>query len=93
VEADGERSLFSGDAVFHGGFVSVINVPTCDPAAYRAALPKLTGLHVDGLFPGHYLWTLSGGQEHLDLAVERMQRSVFPNIAIGWLPSPQLAHS
>jgi hypothetical protein len=41
---------------------------------YRADLHKLTGLAVDGLFPGHGLFTLCGGQRHLDCAVEQTHK-------------------
>ncbi len=80
------RALFAGDAVFPGGFISLINVPGSDLAAYRAALPNLARLDVDGLFPGHHLFVVAGGQRHIDLALDRMERSVIPNNAIAWLP-------
>lgn len=90
LEAPGYRALFSGDAVFLGGFISLLNVEGSDPAAYRRGLPALGRLSVDGLFPGHYLFAVRRGQEHVDLALERMRRSVFPNVALSWLPYPQL---
>jgi len=80
------RALFAGDVVFPGGFISLIKVPGSDLAAYRAALPRLAGLDVDGLFPGHQLFVISDAQRHIDLALERMERSVIPNNAIAWLP-------
>jgi hydroxyacylglutathione hydrolase len=90
LEGRAYRALFSGDAVFLGGFISVLNVEGSDPAAYRRHLPALASLHVDGLFPGHYLFAVERGQQHIDLALERMRRSVLPNVAVGWLPYPQL---
>lgn len=90
LESDGYRALFSGDAVFLGGFISLLNVPGSDPADYRRHLPALAGLGVDGLYPGHYLFAVRRGQQHVDLALERLRRSVLPNVALSWLPYPQL---
>jgi hypothetical protein len=42
------------------------------------------------LFPGHYLFAVQDGQQHIDLAIERLRKSVFPNVALSWLPYPQL---
>ncbi|MGH3518352.1 MAG: MBL fold metallo-hydrolase [Haloechinothrix sp.] len=86
VDCDGLRVLFSGDCVFPGGFVSVLNVPGSDAAAYRESLPALAGLGVDSLLSGHHLVRLRGGQVDLDRAIDRLRLSVIPNIAIGWLP-------
>lgn len=90
LERDGYRALFSGDAVFLGGFVSVLNVEGSDPADYRRCLPALAGLAVEGLYPGHYLFAVGDGQKHVDLALRRLQSSVLPNVALSWLPYPQL---
>ncbi|HEY3684181.1 MAG TPA: MBL fold metallo-hydrolase [Streptosporangiaceae bacterium] len=89
-EAPGYRALFSGDTLFLGGFISLLNVAGCDPADYRRSVPPLGALAVDGLFPGHYLFAVQDGQQHIDLAIERLRKSVFPNVALGWLPYPQL---
>ena len=57
LEASAYRALFSGDAVFLGGFISVLNVEGSDPGAYRRCLPALANLQVDGLYPGHCLFS------------------------------------
>jgi len=67
---DGLRVLFAGDVLFSGGFIGVGNWPGSSHAAYRTALPKLAGLDVDALLPGHGIWTLRGGQQHIDRALE-----------------------
>ncbi len=69
VEVDGRRALFPGDTISFGGVISVGNWPGCDLQAYRAHLQKLAGLGVDALLPGHLLWTIGGGQEHIDKAI------------------------
>lgn len=69
VTIGGQRVLFSGDVVYHGGVISLGNWPGCDLQAYRQGLAKLGGLGVDALLPGHLLWTVRGGQAHIDRAL------------------------
>jgi glyoxylase-like metal-dependent hydrolase (beta-lactamase superfamily II) len=64
--------LFSGDVVFYGGVLGVINAEGSGMDGYRTDLRKLAGLDVEGLFPGHGLFTLHGGQRHLDCAFEQV---------------------
>jgi hydroxyacylglutathione hydrolase len=74
TQTDGKNWLFSGDVVFYGGVLGIINAEGSSMDGYRADLHKLTGLAVDGLFPGHGLFTLCGGQRHLDCAVEQTHK-------------------
>lgn len=66
--------LFTGDTVFYGGVLGVINAEGSGMDGYRADLHKLGGLGVDGLFPGHGLFTLRNGQQHIDCAVAQATR-------------------
>ena len=75
---DGSRGLFSGDTVFWGGYISLINAPGADLQQYRQSVQQFVGLSVDALFPGHHLWDLRRGQKHLDTAVERFRGSQLP---------------
>jgi hydroxyacylglutathione hydrolase len=70
----GRGWLFTGDVVFYGGVLGVINAEGSGMEGYRADIGKLAGLNVDGLFPGHGLFTLSGGQRHLDCAIEQTRK-------------------
>lgn len=47
-------------------------------SGYREQLKKLSGLKVDGLFPGHMLFTVNGGQEHIDVAIDQCSKSTVP---------------
>jgi glyoxylase-like metal-dependent hydrolase (beta-lactamase superfamily II) len=71
TQMGGANWLFSGDVIFYGGILGVINSAGSDMAGYRADLGKLGGLEIDGLFPGHGLFTLRGGQAHIDCAIEQ----------------------
>jgi hydroxyacylglutathione hydrolase len=70
----GPTWLFCGDVVFCGGVLGVINAAGSGMDGYRSDLHKLRGLNVDGLFPGHGLFTLRGGQQHLDRAIAQLDR-------------------
>ena len=74
----GQNWLFAGDAVFYGGVLGVINVKGSGMDGYRSDLPKLQGLAIDGLFPGHGLMTLKDGQKHLDRAIKLTQKGFLP---------------
>jgi len=78
VSGPGPRMLFSGDVVFHGGTIGLGNWAGSSLEDYRACIGRVSGLEVEALFPGHYLWTLHGGQAHLDQAVR--------NMAEAWVP-------
>jgi glyoxylase-like metal-dependent hydrolase (beta-lactamase superfamily II) len=69
TEVGGRRALFSGDVVHHGGVIGLGNWPGVDLQAYRRSLRKLAGLRVEALLSGHLLWTIAGGQVHIDKAL------------------------
>lgn len=78
VEVDGSRHLFAGDVLFYGGVIGLINAPGSNMDGYRRDLKKLAGLNVDGLFPGHMLFTIRGGQAHIDAAIEQCSKGSIP---------------
>jgi glyoxylase-like metal-dependent hydrolase (beta-lactamase superfamily II) len=82
----GANWLFTGDVIFYGAVLGVINAEGSGMDGYRSDLSKLGGLRVDGLFPGHGLFTLSGGQKHLDCAIEQCRKGfIGPQIGQGGL--------
>lgn len=78
INTDGRRDMVTGDVVMVGGLISLINVPGCDLADYRANLPKAAGMDVDGLFPGHWMWCVRDGQKHIDQVIDQLKRSRIP---------------
>ncbi len=82
---DGKRSaLCSGDAIFHGGRISVQPIPDCNPYLYAQTLHELSSLPVDLLLPGHGEVTLDAGSEHIARAAAVFRRLQMPsNIAAG----------
>jgi glyoxylase-like metal-dependent hydrolase (beta-lactamase superfamily II) len=84
LEVDGYRALFAADIVFNNGLIGLINFEGSEMAPYREYLPRLSGLNVDALLPGHLLFTLRNGQSHIDIALEQMKRGFVP-MSIGQL--------
>ena len=82
------RMLFSGDAVFCGGRIMLLNCVGSSLADYRENLKKLSGLGVEALFPGHRRFVLKGGQEDIDSAVHALAHSLWPPPNPSWDPPP-----
>ena len=78
LELDGYRALFSADIVFANGLIGLINYPGSSMDGYRANLSRLAGLKVEGLFPGHLLFSVRRGQRHIDIALERIKGGFVP---------------
>jgi hydroxyacylglutathione hydrolase len=72
------NALFVGDTLFWGGKIGLSNVGGSDLSVYRTGLPKLADLNVDALLPGHFLWTVRGGQAHIDKALKALKGSQIP---------------
>jgi glyoxylase-like metal-dependent hydrolase (beta-lactamase superfamily II) len=86
IELDGRRVLFSGDAVFYSGSVLLLNVPGCSLDDYRRDIGKLAGLEIDALLPGHGIFVMRYGQEHLNRAIEALRQLGVPNNFGGQCP-------
>ncbi len=78
-EIAGERVLFSGDVVFYAGLLGISNAPGASLEDYRRDLPKLAGLNIDMLFPGHSVFILKNGQKHIDRALRKLADFVLPD--------------
>jgi hydroxyacylglutathione hydrolase len=70
--------LFSGDTVFWGGLIQLLNTPGSEISEYRSGVQALQGLSIDCLFPGHGLWVLRNGQAHIDKMLYYFKRSAVP---------------
>jgi len=76
-----QQVLFAGDHIFHGGRISVQNIPDCSLQAYARSTAKLAELEVDALLPGHLGLCLQRGQRHIASAHRAFQGlAVPPNI-------------
>lgn len=78
LEKNGKRYLFSGDSIYLDGRLSLINCFGSTMEGYRKNIGKLAGRGIDALIPSHYRFTMSGGQEHVDLAIQALECSSLP---------------
>lgn len=78
VEAEEGVALFAGDTVFAGGRISLIVAPGSDLLAMQESVASLGGLNVRSLLPGHGIFPLEGGQEHIDQAIEAFSTMLPP---------------
>lgn len=79
VTDGGTRVLLSGDLIFYGGRISLLNTWDCDLAAYATSLIRFRDAGVDALLPGHHSLSLSDGQRHLDAAIRRLDAGFIPS--------------
>ncbi len=78
-EGGPERTcLFAGDVMQYGGICGLINFPGSSLDDYRNWLPSLRGLGVGALLPGHGMFTVSDGQDHIDRLLARFRGAYVP---------------
>lgn len=75
VEGSGSTALFSGDTVFWGGLIQLLNTPGSELADYRRSALMLEAIERDALFPGHGLWVLRHASAHLRQMGDYFRRS------------------
>ena len=78
AETEEGVALFAGDTVFAGGQISLIVAAGSDLLALQASVTRLGGLGVASLLPGHGIFPLEGGQEHIDQAIEAFSTMLPP---------------
>jgi hydroxyacylglutathione hydrolase len=71
-------ALCAGDTVFAGGRISLIVAPGSDLLALQESVTSLGGLGVASLLPGHGIFPLEGGQEHIDQAIDGFRTMLPP---------------
>jgi hydroxyacylglutathione hydrolase len=74
------RALFTGDVIFYGGTIGLINAAGSNLEDYRRDIDKLADLHIDLLLPGHSVFVLRGGQRHIDRARRKLSDFVLPEM-------------
>lgn len=78
LEHRGKRILFTGDVVFYDGEIGLLNYWGSNLADYRSYINRLANLSVDVLLPGHKLFTLRDGQQHIDRAISALKKLSVP---------------
>ncbi|GAG58207.1 unnamed protein product, partial [marine sediment metagenome] len=67
-----------GDVVFYDGEIGLLNYWGSNLADYRSYINRLANLSVDVLLPGHKLFTLRDGQQHIDRAISALKKLSVP---------------
>ena len=78
TSVNGSRTCFSGDTIFYGGILGVINAEDSGMQGYSADLRKMQNADVEILLPGHGLFTLKNGQRHIDAGMEKLRSGFLP---------------
>jgi glyoxylase-like metal-dependent hydrolase (beta-lactamase superfamily II) len=73
-----KRALFTGDVVFYGGKLGLLNLEGFSLDDYRRDIHKLADLDVDLLLPGHGVFTVRRGQNHIKRAIYKLSDFVMP---------------
>jgi hydroxyacylglutathione hydrolase len=79
-ETEGRRALFTGDVVFYGGTIGLINASGSSLDDYRRDMQKLGNLNIDMLLAGHSVFVLRNGQKHIDRAIRKLSDFVLPDM-------------
>lgn len=74
MEDDDCRALFSGDVVFFEGKIGLLNRSGSNLEDYRENFSKIASLSFDALLPGHNLFVLRGGMQHVETAALALQQ-------------------
>jgi glyoxylase-like metal-dependent hydrolase (beta-lactamase superfamily II) len=78
VKAGDRTYLFSGDVVFAKGEILLLNAPGSSLEDYRRHIGKLANLGVEALMPGHGMFCLNHGQEHIAKCLDSFQSLLPP---------------
>lgn len=78
MEASDKNVLFSGDTVFANGAIGLLNAPGSSLKEFREDIVKLKNLKTDALFPGHRLFVLSNGQDHVQMGIDQLNKVFTP---------------
>lgn len=82
VRGGDRKYLFTGDAVFAKGEILLLNCPGSSLEDYRTNIGKLANLGVDALMPGHGMFVLTHGQEHIERCIANFKSLLPPPNAI-----------
>lgn len=86
IVAGGKKYLISGDTVFYGGRILLLNTWDCSIPDYARSLGKLSELPVDALLPAHDMPCFRDGQRHVKAAHEVFSKlGIPPNLTQSFL--------
>ena len=78
VRTPDELLAFPGDTVFHGGKILISDTWDCEPAAYAESLRNLAAYPINGLYPGHGIWSVREGGKQVRQSLDYLNRLLLP---------------
>jgi hydroxyacylglutathione hydrolase len=78
VERGARRDLFTGDALLFGGKIILQSTWDCRLEEQIDSLRKLAAHEFEGLFPGHFSFSVADGRRHLDAALAPLDLGGIP---------------
>jgi hydroxyacylglutathione hydrolase len=78
VQTPDELLAFTGDTVLHAGRIILQDTYDCCPADYARSLRQLAALPIDGLFPGHGIWSLKRGAKQVRASLTYLDQLLLP---------------
>ena len=78
AEVDGKKCLFTADCVFVCGQVLIQSLYDVSLHPYAVAMKRLSELPVDALFPGHGVFCLEGGGDHVKACADKFATGLIP---------------
>lgn len=73
-----EKSLFSGDVIFAGGKVNLLNIWDSSVVDYAETINKLKEYKIDKLFPGHGPFLMNDAHSHITTSWEYFNKMSLP---------------
>jgi glyoxylase-like metal-dependent hydrolase (beta-lactamase superfamily II) len=82
VETSAWRGLIAGDFLFDGGKIILQDTWDCDVAQSCASIRQLSTLGFDLFLPGHGRYSLEQGRQHVERAMQRINKLLVPELYI-----------
>lgn len=73
-----KKSLFSGDVVFAGGKINLLNIWDSSVVDYANTINKLKIHNIDRLYPGHGPFLINDAYTHIDISWEYFNKMSLP---------------
>lgn len=73
VELPEGKALFTGDVVFFDGAIGLLNCEGSSLSDYREYINRIEDLNIEILLPGHFVFSLSGGDKHIKKAINSLR--------------------
>jgi len=71
--------LFTGDTLLYGGVIILQDTWDCDLAAHLKTIRRLGEHPHEGLFPGHFTFSVTDGSRHTRAALAALERGAIPH--------------